>query len=871
MFESTRNTARINLVLCLAFCASLLFASACFSMDVIEKELQNGLKVYLIPDNSAPIFRIAVYVAAGNIYEQEYLGSGISHFVEHVVAVGSTTKRSRAESTGLLESIGNIYNAYTSGDHTCYSITTTEGDWEVGVDLTSDWVFNCIFDSTEVESERGVILREIEMMMDDPYDRVYEIYYLNSYKSHPKRFPIIGLKQAFQSLSRDDLINYYRKMYVPSNMFVVATGSPDKEMVLKKIEEVFGKYPYKARPQVFLPPEPIQRGIRYTEYDMDSDLAYVLMGWKTGAFVDDDTYPLLVLSSILGSGRTSILYQELIERRDIVQAVSCDFNAEAYGPSDFTITAACDMEKIEEAVESIKSLVFGMPEKRITSQEIEKAKKQLIKRHLFEMASVEGRADALANYILLTGNPDYVDLHIEKIRDVKPEDIRRVAQEYLKEEALTIAVVKPRQAAVSEAAETSEHIGETEIRRVVLPNGITLLIGENHSAPLVYLKASFLCGSYLESPDDNGAFSVLAEMLRRGTRKRKADIIDLDVQNILGYLSTNTTEDMVWCTLELPSENFEKGLELLCDLILNSQFSEDQFEKARENALYYVHARSDDWHADAINHLRKIVYKDHPYALSPYGEEEKILSLDRDYVYSLYKSYLVPENAVFAVFGDINADLVEREFGRAFARFKGGAGAKKGVERWEGIKSQIDSVEYINGEQAIVALAYPAPQFGSQDWCSLKVLDAVLSGAGYSGGRMFNDLRERKLVYYAEASTFDGFYGGVFYIVAATSPETADSTLILIKEHLDRIKQGDFDQEELENAKKMFKVEQTVLESQYVGYQASMACVYEAAGLGYDFGQKIPGMLDQVTRDDVVRVANQYLNDYVALILKPSK
>ena len=856
-------------LVCALLTVVLVVTSAAWGLNVREKRLDNGLQIYVAENHSSPVFTMRVYVKAGSIYEDEYLGCGISHYVEHLVSGGTTYKRTEAESERILRAIGGAHNAYTTSDHTCYFISTSIEYADSVIDLLSDWVLNCAFDPKAVEREKGVITREIAMGMDEPYRRLGKLYNGAMFEVHPEHYPTIGYLELFKQLERDDVVKYYKRMYVPSNMFVVAVGDFNADEMLERIGEAFAGYEYKAPPRIFLPSDPKQMGMRYVEDEMDVGVTYMTMGWRTVRVDNDDVYPLHVMASILGEGRSSRLYRKVKEDLGLVHTISASSYNPQYDAADFTVHATCDFDKLAEAQKAIKEVVYGLKRGRISRAELEKAKNQILSDLAFGMQGVEDQAATIGRNVLRTGNPNYTDFYIERIKAVTADDIRRVANTYFYDDALTVAVVKPQGAGGEEIAKVAAEKEVSEVSRIVLPNGITLLLKEDHNVPLVHFRTRFLGGSYLEDESTNGSFYLAARMLRRGTRRRDAEDIAREIDRLGATLYPITTEDYFGCDLDIISDNFAEGLDLLADVIVNSTFPEDEFTKERDNLIALIKQRKDDWQTDAEIRLRKLLYGNHPYGFDPYGTEASVERLERDYVYRIYQTYCVPSNMVLAVFGDIDRDETRQAIERAFGRFRRKCVQIPPVPAWNGIPDDIEKVEYHDKQQAVITLAFPGMDISSKDWYAMRVLDAIISGIGYPGGWLHETLRGQQLVYFVHAWNVANRGRGYFTVLAATAPATADSALKIIREKIARIKQDYVSDEELETAKRICKIMEDLYYYQTPAAQAGMAAMYEALGLGYDYRLRLKDEIDAVTKEDVRRVAQKYLTHSATLIVRP--
>lgn len=850
-------------------CMVVLIAVQASALEVDHRILDNGLEVFVAENHNSPVFTMRVYVHAGSIHEDDYLGYGISHYCEHLVSGGTTHKRTEAEAQRIVSAIGGACNAYTTSDHTCYYIATSSEYADSVIDLLSSWVLDCAMDEHEVEREFGVIQREIAMGRDEPGRVIGKLYNGAMFVEHPEHYPTIGYLELFKQLGRDDVVKYYERMYVPANMHVVAVGDFDADEVMAKIDAAFSQYPYEAPYSQVLPRDRRQLGMKYVEDEMDVALTYMTMGWRTVTIDNDDVAPLHVLARILGDGRSSRLYRTVKEEMGLVHSIDAGSYNPQYDAPDFTVHVTCEYEKSPAAQEAIKHEIYMLKEDLVSRKELAKAKTQIESDKAFGFQDVEDQAGTIGIDVLRTSNPNYTEYYLSRIDNVTREDIRRVVNTYFHDDAMTVAVLKPTGAALEEVEEIAETIGAGPVEKIVLDNGITLLLKEDHNVPLVNFRAYFLGGSYLEEPMDNGAFNLMARMLRRGTRSRSADEISEEVDAMGGQLYSGSTEDYFSCNMNVLSDRFDEGLELLADIITNSDFDPAEFEKEREHVLAMIKQRNDDWQDDGETRLRKVLYRDHPYGLSPLGEIPSVENMSRDEVFDVYEAYCTPANMVLAVFGDVESEYAKAAIEDAFGGFDRRGEAVPAVAGWSGLDEDVVKVEASDRQQAVIYMGYPCMEISSEDWYAMRVLDGVISGIGYPGGWLHETLRGQQLVYIVHAWNNALKGRGYFTVMAATQPETADSALAIIHEKIGKIKQDLVTDEEIQMAKRSCNIMEELYYSQTTAAQASLAAQYEVMELGYDHRANFKEKIEAVSKEDIREVARKYLNESATVLITP--
>src|SRR3954465_856116 len=220
--------------------ADLRLLDAFWREPIQRTVLPNGLTLILKRDTSAALASVQVWVKTGSIHEDEHLGAGLSHYLEHMLFKG-TERRAGREISATVQAHGGYINAYTTFDRTVYYIDVPSDHTNVAIDLLADAVLHSTMPAEEVTKEKDVILREIDMCLDDPDQRLGQALFETAFRTHPYRQPIIGHRDVFAATTRENLMGYYRARYVPNNLVLVIVGDFDPATTRASIAEHFGK------------------------------------------------------------------------------------------------------------------------------------------------------------------------------------------------------------------------------------------------------------------------------------------------------------------------------------------------------------------------------------------------------------------------------------------------------------------------------------------------------------------------------------------------------------------------------------------------------------------------------------------------------
>ena len=240
--------------------------------------LPNGLTLILKADHSAALASVQVWVKTGSTHEGVNLGAGLSHYLEHMLFKG-TERRAGREISATVQAHGGYINAYTTFDRTVYYIDLPSEHTGVAIDLLADAVLHSTLPADECVKEKDVILREIAMTKDDPDNRMWDSLFSTAFREHPYRQPIIGHRDVFSAVTRDDLVSYYRSRYVPNNLVVVIVGDIDLAATRALVEQHFGAVPRSKLAPVLVPEEPLQLGARSEHRFEDVETTRAVLAW----------------------------------------------------------------------------------------------------------------------------------------------------------------------------------------------------------------------------------------------------------------------------------------------------------------------------------------------------------------------------------------------------------------------------------------------------------------------------------------------------------------------------------------------------------------------------------------------------------------
>ena len=839
--------------------------------------LDNGVTVAIIENHEAPVVAVRLYVKAGSMTEEEYLGCGMTHFLEHLISGGSTVRRTEAESRAILDSIGAQCNAYTTKNHTCYYISTASRFFDVALDLVTDWVMNCTVSQTEFDREFEVVQREMELRSTNPNRALQELMSGLMFKEHPVRHPVIGYPEAFRTITRDDILKYYRRMYVPNNVIFVVAGDIERNAALGKIREAFAPFERRPVPSIVFPEEPRQLGPREDTKQMPVGQAYMRVAFRTIPLSHPDLYPLDLISYVLSRGDSSRLVFRLRERERLVSTITSWSYTPGYDAGEFGIQATLDPANIPEAKAAIMQELQRIAEEGVTPEELARAKRQKIADHVFALQTAEAQASSLGTDLLSAHDAQFSKSYVERIQEVAAEEIGTVAAKYFTEQNRCVGVVRPPETAGSPASAGHPDDRPNEassIEKITLGNGLRVLIKRNPSQPVAAIRAVFLAGLRAEPQGQRGVSLYTARMMPRGAAGRSAQEIAEIFDAMGGQFGASSGNNSLYVSAQCLREDLPETIRVMSDCIRRPDFPPEEVERLRALLVAARKRQKDDWHAELIEAFKQRFYEAHPYRYSTLGTIEELQAIQRSDLVAFHARYCVPNNMVLAVFGDVDHRAVEALVKQQFGDWQRKPDFTPPDPSAPSFPQENQSVE-ITTQHDVGAIFLGYPGFTFQDTRAryvADVLDAVSSGIRLPRGRLHEALRggERGLVYEVHAYNFVGFERGYFGAYAGCESDQVERVSDIMVEELERLRSEPITPDELRAARRTC-ITADVLDRQTSGSQAMESALNELYGLGYDYADKYEEQILSVSAEEVQALANELFGHHLLILMRPGE
>ena len=823
------------------------------SNEQLHREvLDNGLICLIKPDNSAPVVAIQIWVGTGSIHENENLGAGLSHYIEHMIFKGTPT-RGPADITRQIDEAGGQINAYTSHDRTVFYADLPSRNWKVGLDVLSDAVMNASLPEDEWEREKEVILREFAMGYDSPQRVHGKLLYETAYRVSPYRVPVIGYEEVFRTMTREHLERFFHEHYVPDNMIVVVVGDVQTREVLDYLKDQFKDFKRRARPPVMLPAEPQQLTPRLGRKTGIYQVSRLHWAYHTVSLDHPDAAALDVLASILGDGRSSLLYQELREKRHLVHTIGAWSHTPAHGGL-FGISATFDPDKEAEVIAAIREVLADYRGRPFTAEQIAKARRIQFMNELSSLQTMNGQASSYGAGEYYAGNPRFGEFYLEQIARVDNDRLHEVFERHVINNFETIALLSPELSA-GDATRSDEARVENPTTRVTLSNGIPLVIREDRRLPFINISVAMGGGLLSENDDNNGITQLVADLLTRGTPTRTASQIAEEIESRSASLSGYSGRNSFGMNANGFSEDFDLLLSIMADCLINSDFPEEELTKQKRQQIASMRQQREQPMFLAQESLREILFPGHPYRFNTQGTEVSLPAITRDDLIDYFKRHTTPDNMVISIVGDIDADEARQKVERYLGRLQGQA---EKISEWTPAVPELPSHRETNGpfEQAILLIGFPGVDIKDSRNEALNLLQRALSGLS---SELAIEVREKRgLVYFIGAFSMSGYEPGLFAFYAGTSAEQMDEVETLILEQIERIASNGLRPDEFDRAKAQLRAQHD-MSLQNSGDVAQMIALNELYGLGYQYHFDFPARLETLTQDDIRNAAASLL------------
>jgi zinc protease len=897
--------------------------------DRLVAELDNRMIVLAQRVPTAPVVSAQVWVKTGSIYEQEHVGAGLSHYLEHLLSGGTTTNRTESENNAILGRIGAQTNAATSLDTVRYYINTTADQAPTAIDLLSDWMQNSKITEREFERERQVILREFSMGQGDPGRIFWKLTQQARYKTHPAKHPTIGYVERFKDITREEITDFYHRMYVPNNMVFVVTGDIDPRQMVQEVAKRWKDQPAGDLPDLSFPEEPSIDQPRTVEGRADIQQPRVRLAWPGTTLGGEHDYALDLLGVILGQGESSRLKQNIRDQKGLVTTIDAYNASFHWGKGFFGVDATvADFEipqsqtekldhepdttqaRIQFVKQAVLNQVAKIRTKGISQNELARAQRMVIADVVKSNQGVQSIASRMAQDTIAMADPDYLAKYADRIKKVTAGELQTAAEKLLTDDRLIAVKLLPAtedqpvtdmsQPAADGESETAadgqqkrdEHAITLDNRRLLdelqnnlaatdgaartfevsepkrydLDNGLRLIVQKSTVVPAVSMHMYWLGGLLGDPADQPGTANAMARMMTRGTEQHSADELASAIESLGASLSANAGNNTTYVQAAALKEDWQRVMGLMAEVTLSPTFPEDQWQKMRPRLLAAIQRQDDSWVGELQNHFRRSYFADHPWANTPLGQPEVLKKLTPDQLAAHHKRNLAAGRAVMAVVGDVEPEKVKAQVQALFHNMPTQGQASFDPPSPDIPKPKLLQKQTDKPVAAVQIGLGPGLKRNSASYPAMRVLANVMSD--FPGGWLEQQLRGsgQGLAYAVGAHVQSGLVPGYFTVLFNASPDTTPKALRKAVNIIQRAKQQPIPPDDLQRAKAK------TLTSEFLGRQsnsqrATNMALDQLYGVSDPQGVQFIEHVQSVDAETLNDVAKRYLHNPVALVI----
>ncbi len=833
-----------------------------------SRKLKNGLTVYTLRDTTTPNVSVSLWYEVGAKHDPAGR-SGFAHLFEHILS-RKTVNMPYNMINRLTEDVGGIRNASTSWDRTNYYETVPARYLETMLWTHAERMARPVVDAEVFEKERSVVKEELrQRVLAPPYGRLFSFVTVeNAWDRMPHRRPTIGSITDLDSAKLEDARAFHEAFYGPDTATLIVAGNFDEARLSRWIDQYFGAIPARAKklPLTVTDRDPPRTQPRQVvAYAPNVPLPVVGSLWQTPGSAHADIPALRVLDAILSDGNNSRLYQALVVK-GLATSVSgnlVDTEETGFYAPYAVLAGGKPVAEVEAALAAELERLRSQP---VTAAELAEAKNELIADTLRERETFSGRAFALGEALVRTGDPRYLDRQLAAIGRVTAADVQRVARAYLapnkrvdvryvneKERPAAQTgdswanptplptfksvppAMRPANALAPEAQRqqppapgAAVSVTPPAIAERTLPNGLTLVTAKTGVVPIATMTMVFKGGASTDPRGKAGLATLAADLATRGTATRTSQQIAAELESLGASINSGAGPDGITVSVSAPAANLEAAGRILADIVQNANFPAAEVERQRGRAIEQLGVALKDPGALASMVVQPVVYGGAPYGSLAGGTPGSLKALTRDDLVQQYRTWWHPANAALVVSGGIDPQATAAMAQGLFAGWRGQGPAPKvpTARAGQAGKPRTIVIDLPGAGQAAVVAAVRGIDRADPDYYNLVVANAIL-GSG-SNGRLFEEVRTKRALSYGANSTHPARADDALLSAAAqTKNESAADVAKIFLDELERLGKQPLTPEEIEKRKAFVSGLYTLQSETSAGFGATLAGLFQ--------------------------------------------
>jgi zinc protease len=840
--------------------------------------LKNGLRVLIKEDDRFPLASVKLWVHAGSGYETPDI-AGISHLLEHMVFKG-TEKRAMGKVAMDIESVGGNLNAGTSFDYTVYYVDVPADQWRLGLDTITDMAFHSLIDPTELESEKKVVIEELERGEDSPNRRLFKTLQSMIWKGTSYEWPVIGYHETVLGITRATIKQYIAENYQPQSMLLTVVGKINPDEVLAEAERLFG---HLQNTQPLTPPEIIEvpqigQGPRVVKMEGKWNKVYLAAAFPIPHSGSVENTGLEVLSHIMGGDDTSRLYRTFKYDRQLVDDISATTIPLERG-GIFYISATMDADKVDEFWTELNTELSTFTPIDFTDQELDRAKLNLESSLFLSKETLSGLASKLGYMEFFEDGEQAEKNYLHDLRQVTRKEMDDLYHKYVRPDQLAVAVLVPegngvhddkltaitnevwlaKDAAQAEAVVTQDAAPE----EMALPGGSKLVLLPDSTLPYTAMSLYWVGGDGELTPDQQGLAALTATALTRGTMRMSATEVQDFLSDHAAALSSTSGRNVFALETKFPTRFTDDLLPLITETLTSPAFDKTEVARAKLDQIASIKRSEDQPLGLAFRHLFPFLYKTGPYALLRQGTPEGVEGFtNADIIRFWNRQSMQP--FTLAVCGQFDRAAITK-FAKDIARTLTAPVSEYEFTTPEWSQEREMNLKLADRKQSHILMTFPVTGKTDLDASAeLSMLNAILSG---QSGMLFRDLRDKQgLAYTVTSMLWQSTNTGFITLYIGTSPDTVDKSLDGFRKVLGELAATPLPDEELARARNILSGEY------YQNHQSLISRSRQAAslvtrGFDRDYDDKLIERAKSVTPEELQNLVRQFMTPDKAYIM----
>ena len=861
------------------------------------RKLRNGLTVYTLRDTATPNVSVSLWYEVGAKHDPAGR-SGFAHLFEHILS-RKTVNMPYNMINKLTEDVGGVRNASTSWDRTNYYETVPARYLETMLWTHAERMARPVVDAEVFENERNVVKEELrQRVLAPPYGRLGAFVLTeNAWDRAPHRRPTIGSITDLESAKLEDARAFHEAFYGPDTATLIVAGNFNEAQLSRWIDSYFGAIqarPRKTSRAIKERDAPRTRERLVTAYAPNVPRPVAASRWQTPGSAHPDMPVLSVLNAILTRGNNSRLYQGLVQKGlatnvsgNLVDTEESGF----YAP----IVILAGGKSVTDAEVALAFELERLRSDPVTAAELVEAKNDLIADALRQRETSQGRAFALGESLVRTGDPRAPDKELAAIQRVSAADVRRVARKYLAPNSRVairyvsdkdrpagqtgdswanpsplpvFASIRPATRPANALAPEGQRqqppapgaavaVTPPVIAESRLANGMTLVTARTGNVPIATMTMVFRGGAATDPRGKAGLATLAADLATRGTATRSAQQIATELESLGASIGSGAGPDGISVSVSAPATNLEAAGRVLADIVQNARFPADEFERQRTRAVDSLGVAMRDPGALASMVVQPVVYGGAPYGSLAGGTVTSLKGLTRDDLVRAYQTWWHPANAALVVSGGIDPQATEAMTQRLFGSWRGQGPAPVVPTARAGDAQKVRTivVDMPSAGQAAVVAAVRGVDRADPDYYNIVVANAIL-GSG-SNGRLFEEVRTKRALSYGASSSLPARADDALLTASAqTKNESAADVAKIFLDELDRLGRQPLTADEIQKRKAFVSGIYTLQSETSAGFGATLAGLIQQ-GLSPSEAVRYLQNIDTVTSDAASKAATR--------------